>query len=56
MTNLGQNYADAGRLTEAVPLLEEALTLCKEKLGPRPDDAPMHEQLGRCPQSGGASG
>ena len=28
------NYVSAGQLDEAMPLLEDALRLCKEKLGP----------------------
>ena len=34
MANLGQNYSDAGRLDEAIALLEETLRLCQGKLGP----------------------
>jgi tetratricopeptide (TPR) repeat protein len=34
MANLGQNYKDAGRLDEAIALLEETLKLGKGNLGP----------------------
>ena len=34
MANLGRNYTDAGRLDEAIALLEEALRKCQDKLLP----------------------
>jgi eukaryotic-like serine/threonine-protein kinase len=39
VANLGVNYADAGRLRAAIPLLEEALTAIKSSRNPDPSDA-----------------
>ena len=41
MGNLGTNYANAGRLDEAIVLLEEVLKLRSEKLGPEHSDTLM---------------
>ena len=47
MTNLALIYLDAGRVTEAVSLNEQALRLYKETLGPgRPSHARFHAHFG----------
>ena len=46
MANLGANYDAKSRPDQAIPMLEEALTKCREKLGPEHETTLLSMQLG----------